>query len=75
MPRLVGMFHLEVGEGGGATGTPVDETVAAVDQLLPMEFDKNLSDRGGEPLIHRETFMGVVARGPKFFQLADDRSA
>ena len=48
MPELSGdglMDHFEIRDGGGTTGTPVDQILTPVDQPLLIEPDEHLADR------------------------------
>ncbi len=66
------MFHLNIGKGGMATGTPVDHVVALVDQPGPVQVDKNAAHRPGAALIHREALPGPVTGGSERMKLPGD---
>src|SRR5271157_233343 len=56
MPLRLLMFYLHIGKRGLATRAPVDNVVAAVDEPLFIESDKNLTNGPGKPCIHGKTF-------------------
>ncbi len=55
------VFALLVGERCLATGTPVDDVLATIDQALIVEPDKHLGDCITEAFVHREAFSIPVA--------------
>ena len=56
-------------------GAPVDHAVAAVDQPLVVQTDKDLLDGVGAALVHREALTLPVAGAAQLFQLADNAAA
>ncbi len=54
---------------------PVDEAAAAIDQPVPVQPDKHLSDSLRQPLVHGEAFPLPVAGAAEAFQLVDDGGA
>ena len=73
---LLGLIlDLGVGNRGVAVGAPVDHAVAAVDQPLVVQTDKDLLDGVGAALIHREALALPVAGAAQLLQLADDAVA
>ena len=72
---LLLVFHLGVGDGGFAGGTPVDHTVAAVDETLLVQTDKDLLYRHRATLVHGEALTLPVTAGADGLQLADDTVA
>ena len=73
---LVGLvLHLVVRQGRAASGAPIDDVVAAVDEALVVEVAEDLGDGGGEALVHGEALtppVGGVAEHPL---LVDDGAA
>ena len=67
------MLYFQIGEGGLASWTPVDDIVAPVNQPLLIESDENLFDCFRETFVHRKAFPTPIAGGSQFLQLADDR--
>ena len=55
--------YFEVGEGGGATGAPVDDALATVDEALVVEVDEGGADGSAGALVKGEAFSGPVAGG------------
>ena len=75
MAVLLGVLHLGVRDGGVAVGAPVDHPVAAVDQALVIQPDKDLPHRVGAALVHGKALPLPVAAAAQLFQLADDAAA
>lgn len=75
MARLFGVLDLCVGERGGAFRTPVDDTIALIDQAFFIEVDKHLAYGAGKALIHCETLAAPVAGGAQRFQLFNNTVA
>ena len=69
------VLHLQIGQGGTAAGTPVDDVVSPVDEPLVIEPGKYLAHRPGEPLVHGEPFPLPVAGAAQPFELVDDLAA
>ena len=69
------IFHFKIRKCRVATGTPVDDIVAFVNQPLFIERDKHLANRLGQTLIHGEAVPLPVQRTAQFFQLFRDGSA
>ena len=69
------ILHLGIGNGGVAVGAPVDHPVAAVDQALIIQADKDFLDSLGAALVHGEPLAVPVTAGAQLFQLADDAVA
>ena len=57
------VFHFQVGEGGGATGAPVDDALVAVDEALVVEVDEGGADGLGRARVKGEAQAGPVAGG------------
>jgi hypothetical protein len=68
------VLHLQIGESGLASRTPIDDVVTPVDEAFPVEPNKYFFDRFGEALIHGEPFTTPVTGGSESLQLTDDRS-
>ncbi len=66
------MLDLDIRDGGGAAGTPIDHALAPVDQALPVEVDKDLADSLGQALIHGETMTLPVTGEAKTLLLFND---
>ena len=78
VPEMAGLLlilHLGVGNGGVAVGAPVDHAVAAVDEALVVEVDKDLLHRLGAALVHGEALALPVAGAAQLLELADDAVA
>ena len=60
---LLLVFHLQVGQGGGAAGTPVDNALVAVNQALVVQVDEGGADGPGRPRVQGEAQAGPVAGG------------
>ena len=63
-----------IGERGQASGTPIDNAVAAIYQTLLVKSDKDLSDRLCQPLVHGEPGAVPVATASDTLQLGYDRA-
>ena len=57
------VLHLQIGQGGVATGAPVGDILVAVDQPLLVKGDKDLPHGLGEALVHGEPLPVPVAGG------------
>ena len=58
--RLLLIVHLQIGEGGGAPGTPVDDTFVAVDEALVVQVDESCADRFGRAWVKGEFVAGPI---------------
>ena len=65
-------FRLLVGEGGEAAGAPVDDVFAPVDQLLLVEADEDLTDRGAEARVQGEAGPLPITAAPDGAELIQD---
>ena len=72
---LLLVFHLGVGNGGIAAGAPVDQPVAAVDDVLFIQAHKDLAHSLAAALVHGEALTAPIAAGAHAAQLAADASA
>ncbi len=75
VPRVILVFHFQVGEGGLAPGAPVDDVIAAVDQAVAVQADEDLPHRPGKAFVHGEPLPAEVARAPELLQLVYDLAA
>ncbi len=78
VPELAILFlllRLLVGEGGEAAGAPVDDVVAAVDEVLLVQPDEHLAHRPRESFVEREVGPVPVATGADGLQLFEDGGA
>ena len=71
----VDVIHFVVGKGGVATGAPVDNVLALVDEAVLVELDKDLAHGAGEVLVHSEGFAGPVNGSAKALDLLEDLAA
>ncbi len=69
------VLDLDVRQGRMAAGAPVDQPLAAVDEALFVEPDKDLAHGLGQAFIHREALALPVAGGAELLELADDAPA
>ncbi len=69
------ILHLGVGNGGVAVGAPVDHAVAAVDEALVVQADKDFLDSLRAALVHGEALTLPVAAAAQLLELADDAVA
>ncbi len=60
LPHFIFMLDLDLRDRGVATGTPVDDPVAPIDQPFVVEADEHLADRVGQTLVEREALPGPV---------------
>ncbi len=67
------MRHFDIGQGGFAARTPVDQPLGAVEQLVFPKFDERFAHRPRQPFVHGETLMAPVAGNPQRAQLMQDR--
>ncbi len=58
-----------------ASGAPVDEVLAPVDQVLFVKIDEDPPDSDRESFVHSEAFPVPVAGSSELFQLADYRAS
>ena len=72
---LFGVFHLGVGQGGQAVGTPVDDAAALVDQALFIQLAEGLADSAGAALVHGEAVTAPVAGCAHLLLLLHDAAA
>ena len=72
---LLLILHLSIGDGGVAVGAPVDHAVAAVDEALVVQADKDLLDGLRAALVHSEALTLPVAAAAQLLELADDAVA
>ena len=72
---LLHVFDLNVGKGGLAVRTPVDDTLAAVDISLFVQAAERLAHGLGALLVHREALALPVARRAERFELLHDAVA
>ena len=72
---LVLILHLGVGDAGLAVGAPVDDALAAVDQVLIVQILKDLQNRLAAALVHGEALAVPVAGAAQLLQLAHDAVA
>ena len=72
---LLHVDHFEVGDGRAQHRIPVHQPLAAVDQALLMEPDKDLDDGPGEAGVQREPFPRPVEGGAHAPQLLGDVAA
>src|SRR5690606_40599639 len=63
--RDLAVNHVEVGEGCVTARAPVDQALAAVDQLFVVELLEDRADRPRRTGIHREAVARPVAGGPQ----------
>ena len=70
-PFLFFVFHLDIREGGMATGAPVDQPVVPVDKPLFIKAYEDLANRRGKTLVHGEALALPVAGSAKPLQLID----
>ena len=75
MTRLLLKFHLRVRNGGLAVRAPVDDALAAIDQALLIQTDKDLAHGLRAALVEREALPLPIAGGAELFQLLHDASA
>ena len=66
------MLDFDIGQSGQATGAPVNQAFAPVDQALVIEPDEYFSDRPREAIVHGKPQAGPVTGGAQSFQLFDD---
>ena len=69
------VLYFHVRKRGLATGAPIDDVVAAINEPFFVEPDKNFTHRPGKPGIHGKTFPGPVTGAAQPLQLFDDSSA
>jgi hypothetical protein len=69
---LVLMLYLNIGKGGVAAGTPIDQAVIPINEPLFIETDKDLTNRGRKTCINGEAFPFPIAGCAKTLELADD---
>ena len=69
------MLALLVGKRGFAAGAPVDDAVAAIDQILLVEAAEDFAHGLAQPLVHRKAFALPVAGGPQLLELVGDGRA
>jgi hypothetical protein len=74
-PVDVLVFHFDVGQGGVAPGTPVDDPVRPVDEPLVVEPDEHDPDSPGAAVVHRETLTAPVTRRAHLPHLLGDAAA
>ena len=55
------VVDLQIGEGGVAPRTPIDDVIPPVDEALFVQTHKDLSDRPRESFIHGKAFPAPVA--------------
>ena len=72
MAGLILVFDLGVRQGGEATGAPVDDAMAAVDQALFIETDEDLAHGAGAALVKGEALTRPVAGCAELFELTRD---
>ena len=75
VPRVLLVFHFQVGEGGLTPGTPVDDVIAAVDQAVPVKSDEDFPHGTGKAFVHGEPLPAPVAGTPQLLQLVRDLPA
>ena len=69
------ILHLGVGNGGVAVGAPVDHAVAAVDEALVVQADKDFLDSLRAALVHGKALTLPVAAAAQLLELANDAVA
>ena len=69
--RLVDVLDLRVGERGGALGTPVDDSLALVDELFLIKVNEGLAHGAGAGIVHGEALALPVAGGAEGLELLD----
>ena len=77
MPEVAGLIlvlDLGVGKSREASGTPVDDTVATVDQTLFIQVDEYVANRLGAALVKGKSLTGPVAGGAQLLELTRDAS-
>ena len=72
---LILIFHLGIGDAGLAVGAPVDDALAAIDQVLVVQILKDLQHRLAAALVHGESLAVPVTGAAQLFQLAHDAVA
>ena len=72
---LVLILHLGIGDAGLAVGAPVDDALAAVDQVLVVQILEDLQHSLAAALVHGETLAVPVAGAAQLFQLAHNAVA
>jgi len=75
MPQAADLFlgdDLEVGNGRMQYRIPVDQTLAAVDQIVLVQRNEDLSDRARQIGIQREPLTAPIHRRTHATQLAGD---
>ena len=71
----VPVLDLQVGEGGGASGAPVDDALAAVDEALAVEVDEGVADGPAGAGVQGEALAGPVAGDAQAVVLGLDAAA
>src|SRR3989304_10504146 len=65
LANVVLVFDLDLGNGGPAARTPVDDAVASIDQPLFVETDEHLPDGFAEPFVEPEALASPIYRSPQ----------
>src|SRR5690606_5191000 len=66
------VLDLDVRDRRPALRTPVDHSLAAVDQPILIQPDEHVADSLGEPYVEREAHPSPVAGGAQPFELVAD---
>ena len=72
---LLLVLHFEVGEGGGATGAPVDDALALVDKPFVVQVLEHGAHGFCRARVHGESLASPVARGSQAANLVADLRA
>ena len=66
------VFHLEIGNGGLASGTPVHHVLASIDETFFVEADEGFAHCAGKTGVQSEALARPVATVPGALHLLDD---
>src|SRR5210317_335756 len=72
MSLLVFVLYFEIGQGGVTTGTPVDQAVGPVDQVIFIQPNKNFTHSRRETFVHGKTLTTPITGSSQTFQLLND---
>ncbi len=75
MPATSSCFDFEIGDGGFAARTPVDDVFAAIDQAFFIQADENLAHGAGKIFVHGEIFAVPIDGCAEALHLVEDGAA
>ncbi len=72
MSCLLGIFHLGIGKSGGTARTPVDDTVALINETFFIKGNEYFFHSFGKGFVHGKAFARPVAGASQLFELIDN---